>query len=291
MYLEHLLPRLICLAQRQIVQTPQWSHPGCTTAGSGGGSTAQCLHHSSSRTQRRASTQMRCHTQSQLVCHRPPPFAVRPLLGQPDLGQAADLTPAVAAGADQERTCELGRLQQCFQYQAHAEAAAPFPAAAAATARSGEDKAAGAADQPAHVEATRCEVECHRLTIDVPVAAAIASHVTACCPALDSALVASCAPALHSVLGPAPDASHQRAAAAAAAAAAASSWKLPRQLLAAVSHAAELPGSHQTLGAARLIAVGPAEHLRTLWAPIQHTETWPVQPAPIKDSLLTRSSR
>ena len=196
--------------------------------------------------------------------HQPPPLAVGPLLGQPDFGQAAVLTAAVA----DQRTGELDHLPQCFQYQVPGEAAdAPSPAAAAAaTARTGGDTTAAAvhaADQPA-------EFECCRLAIDVPVAAVTASHVTACCPAQDFALVASCAPALRSALGPAPAASHQRAAAVAAAA---SSWKLSRQLLAAVRAAVELPGSRQTPEAARSIAEGPAEHLRTLWAPIQHTET------------------
>ena len=66
----------------------------------------------------------------------------------------------------------------------------------------------------------------------------------------------------------------------AAAAAAASSRRSLQQLLAAASAADELPGSRQTLGAARLIAEGPVGNLKTLWAPIRHTETWPVLPAP-----------
>lgn len=128
-------------------------------------------------------------------------------MGQPDFGQAAVLTAAVASGAAQ-RTSELDHLPQCFQYQAPAEAAALAPVAATAQLGGNMTAAVGAADQPAHFQATRCEVECCLLAAAVAAAAATASHVHACDPALHPDLVASCAPALCSALGPAPAASH-----------------------------------------------------------------------------------
>ena len=152
--------------------------------------------------QRRASTQTRCHTQSQLVQHQRPRAAVGLLLGQ--LDQTAVLTAAVAAG---QGASQPDRLPQCFQSQALAEAAAQVPVAAAATAHCGAGgtaAAVGAADQPPDVGAIRFEIECFLLAADVSAAAA----VTACGPALNLDLVASCAPALCSALGPAPAASH-----------------------------------------------------------------------------------
>ena len=202
---------------------------------------------------------------------RPQPLhlAVEFLWKQAGCGLAA----AVAAGAAQ-RAQGFHHLPQCFLSQVLVETAAPAPAAAAqpdcGTAVGAED------DLPVAPVATHSELGCCCLALDVAVAVASASHVTAWTPALDSDQVASSAtatapgpalrsaidPALHSALGPAP---------------------VPaaiQQVLAAVTAAVGLLGSHQTLEAARLTAEGPAESLRTLWAPIQHTETWPAQPAP-----------
>lgn len=173
----------------------------------------------------------------------------------------------MAAGADQ-RAQGFHHLPQCPQSQVVVEAAALVPAAAA---QPDCDTAVGAeGDSPVAPEATRSGLGCCCLALDVAVAVASASHVTAWSPALDSDQVASFAPApaLHSARGPALDPAASQ------------------QALAAVRAAVELLGSHQTLEAARLTAEGPAESLRTLWAPIQHTETWPVQPAPPTGKLV-----
>lgn len=180
----------------------------------------------------------------------------------------------MAAGADQ-RAQGFHRHPQCFQSQAPVEAAAPVPAAAV---QLDCDTAAGAEDDsPVAPVATPSELGCCCLAADVAVAVASASHVTAWAPALESDQAASFASALRSALGfalgpaPVPAAS--------------------RQTLAAVTAAVQLLGSHQTLEAARLTAEGPAESLRTLWAPIQHTETWPAQPAPQIPCKLVDTSR